>query len=166
MKLFLIAALSRNRVIGRANRLPWDLPADLTNFWQVTAGRPFIMGRRSFESPQALHSSSANIVLSRQEDWAVPRGAVRAGSWAEALRLAAATGAAEVFVLGGEAVFERAITTAERMYLTLVDAEVEGDAYFPVIEWDDWRLLESRRHAADARHAYAFAMNVYERISR
>lgn len=164
MRISLIAALSRNHVIGKDNQLPWDLPADLSNFRRITAGHPFIMGRKSFESPHALLSDTFNIILSRQETLRLPPRAVRADSWPEALRRAAATGAEEVFVLGGATVFARALPVAERLYLTLVDATLEGDAYFPPIDWSRWQLRESHHHGPDARHAYAFRMDVYEAL--
>ncbi len=164
IRLAMIAAMSRNRVIGRDNALPWHISADLKHFKRTTLGKPVVMGRKTFESIGRPLPGRTNIVVTRQEGYR-PEGVRVATSTASALALAddvaAADGAAEVMVIGGEQLYRSLLPHAERLYLTEVDAEVEGDAFFPELDacWevaseepgeeDDWRFrfVEYRRRA-------------------
>jgi dihydrofolate reductase len=159
--LYLIAAMSENGVIGQFNRLPWHLPDEWAHFRKVTEGKAFIQGRKSFEAADALHSSYKNVVLSRNEDLKSSAKTVRAGDLNEGIALLKDEN--EVFVLGGASVFEQALPLAEKLYLTIVHTTLEGDAYFPKINWDEWELISSEYHKTDERHDYAFSMNLYVR---
>lgn len=161
MKVAVIAAVARNGVIGRAGRLPWRLPADLRRFRRLTWGRPVIMGRRTFLAIGRPLPGRRNIVLSRNPAFR-PAGVEVAGSFADALALAGA--APEVFVIGGEEVYREALARADRLYLTCVDAEVEGDVRFPAVDLRRWRLVEEEAHPADGEHPYPFVFRVYERL--
>ena len=160
-KIALISAMSENQVIGINNRLPWTLPKDWENFRRVTAGKAFLMGRMSYITEDALLSSYRNIILSSQTDLPLCPQCERAANLSEAASLLA--NEKEYFILGGSKVYEQTMHWANYLYLTIVHAEVEGDAYFPKINWEKWELVESVRHEADAQHAYAFSLNEYRK---
>ncbi len=158
--LTLIAALARNRVIGRDNRLPWRLPADLRFFKQTTMGKPLLMGRLTWESIGRPLPGRRMIVLSRAPGYHAP-GCIVIHSLAEALP--AAGGVPEIMVIGGASVYAQSLPLAERLYLTQVETDLPGDAWFP--EWDarDWRLDWEEAHLADAEHAWPYRFQRWER---
>jgi dihydrofolate reductase len=132
----LIAALARNRVIGAGNRLPWHLPEDLKHFKRLTMGAPVIMGRKTHESIGKPLPGRRNIVVTRRPGarW---DGCETAASLEAALALAGDV--PEVFVIGGAELYAAALPRADRMHLTLLDADYEGDARFPDFDPGDWR---------------------------
>jgi dihydrofolate reductase len=156
----LVVAMARNRVIGRDNRLPWRLPADLAYFKEVTMGHPVIMGRRTFESIGKALPGRLNIVVSRNPQYRAP-GCTVVESLEAAWR--AAADAAEAFVIGGTSLFAEALPLADRIHLTEVDADVPGDTWFPEFDRSQWDEREVSRQAVDARHAYPFRIVVLER---
>lgn len=160
MKVSLILAMADNRVIGRDGGLPWHLPADLARFKELTVGHTIVMGRKTFESIGRPLPRRRSVVLSRDPGYRA-EGAEVAGSLEEALELAAEDG--EVFVIGGAAVLAEALALAERLYLTRVHADVEGDVVCPPLDDGSWRIVQEERHAADQRHAYPFTFQVYDR---
>lgn len=163
MRIALIAAAADNDVIGRNNDLPWRLPDEFRHFKRKTLRHHVIMGRRTWESQGAKPlPDRVNVVVTSQRDY-VAEGARVVGSLDEALELARAEGEDEAFVIGGTALFAEALPIADRMYLTRVHAEPEGDTRFPSFDADDWRVIEREEHAADARHAYAFTIMTLER---
>lgn len=156
--------MAENHVIGIDGRLPWQLPADLRRFKRLTVGHAVIMGRRTFDSVgRKPLADRRNIVLTRDPTYRAP-GADIAGSLEDALRLAG--DATEVFVAGGEAVYRAALPFADRLYLTIVHARVEGDTRFPAFDASDWRVIEHERHDADVHHAHPFTFRTLERRSR
>ena len=146
-RVAMIAAMARNRVIGRDNRLPWHLPEDLKYFRSMTWGKPIIMGRKTFESLGRPLPGRTNIVVSGQSDLELA-GARVTPSLDAALELAAAQagldGVDEIMVIGGATIYEQLIGRADRLYLTRVDAEPQGDAWFPQFNERQWRLVEER----------------------
>lgn len=156
----LVVAVARNRVIGRANALPWRLPDDLAYFKRVTLGHPVVMGRRTYESIGKPLPGRRNIVVTRQADFEAP-GCVVVHSLDEAWQ--AAADADEVCVIGGTTLFEETLPVADVLHLTEVEAEVDGDTYFPPFDRGAWRETEVLRHAADERHAYPFRIVRLER---
>ncbi len=152
--------MARNRVIGRDNHLPWRLPADLAYFKQVTMGHPVIMGRRTWESIGRPLPGRQNIVVSRNPDYSAP-GATVVGSLDDAWR--AAGDVDEACVIGGTSLFAEALPLADRIHLTEVDAEVEGDTYFPPFDRSQWVEREVARQARDDCHVYPFRIVVLER---
>ena len=158
--LTLVAALDRNRVIGREGRLPWHLPADLRFFKQTTMGKPLLMGRRTWNSIGRPLPGRRMIVLSRDPAYRA-EGCAMAQSLDEALEIARP--AAEIMVIGGATLFEQTLPLAARLYLTRVEAEVPGDTWFP--EWDEreWRLDWEEAHPADAQHAWPYRFQRWER---
>ena len=160
MKRSLVVAMDRNRVIGRDNHLPWRLPADLAYFKRVTMGHPVIMGRRTWESIGQPLPGRHNIVVSRTPGYEAP-GCTVVDSLDAAWQAAGA--ADEACVIGGTSVFAEALPVADRIHLTEVDAEVEGDTWFPQFDRGEWREREVERHAADARNEHAFRILVLDR---
>lgn len=148
----LIVAMSRNRVIGHANDMPWRLPADIAHFKRVTMGHPVIMGRKTYESIGKVLPGRTNIVVTRTPGWSAP-GCIAVSSLDAGY--AAARGADEVFVIGGGQLYGAALPGTDRIYLTEVDADLEGDTRFPEIVGSEWEETELARQPADARHAHA-----------
>lgn len=141
----MIAAMSRNRVIGVNNRLPWYLPEDLKRFKSLTQGKPLVMGRKTFESIGRALPGRLNIVITRDPHY--QREGIRVcHSLDEALQLAdhqaLIDGADEIMVMGGGEIYRQALVVADRLHLTEVDVEVEGDAFFPDFERDEWEEVE------------------------
>ncbi len=161
--LSIIAAMSENRCVGQDGHLPWKLPDEWAYFKKTTHGKPFLIGRTSYESPDGLYSSYRNVVVSSQKNLALPhQPAEQAHSLAEALALLADE--EEVFVLGGASIFEELLPRADKLYLTIVHTTVNGDAFFPEINWADWEEIYSDCHEADEKHEFAFSMKRYQRI--
>ncbi|MEE9130243.1 MAG: dihydrofolate reductase [Phycisphaerales bacterium] len=162
MKISVIAAMSENRVIGRDGALPWHLPADLARFKSITTGHTVIMGRKTFESVGQPLPNRRTIVITRNNDYQCA-GVFIAHGLDAALDHAARED--EIFILGGEAIYRIALPRADRLYLTIVHATIQGDTHFPPFDPDRWKLVEDERHEADDRHAYAFSFRRYERTS-
>ena len=160
MRRALVVAVARNGVIGRDNQLPWRLPDDLAYFKRVTMGRPVVMGRRTFESIGKALPGRANIVVTRNSSFRAP-GCTVVRSLDAAWK--AAGDADEACVIGGTSLFEEALPTADVIHLTEVEADVEGDTYFPPFDRSQWRETEVARHPADERHAYPFRIVRLER---
>lgn len=163
MRRSLVVAVARNGVIGRDNQLPWRLPDDLAYFKRATMGHPIVMGRRTWESIGKPLPGRTNIVVTHDPAYEAP-GCVVAHSLAEAWRAAEGVeGADEVCVIGGTSLFAETLPIADLIHLTEVEADVEGDTFFPDFDRSEWRETEVARHAADARHAYPFRIVRLER---
>ena len=160
MTLTLIAAMARNRVIGRGGAIPWRLPADLARFKRITMGRWLIMGRRTFDSIGRPLPGRTTVVVTRRQEWS-PAGVLVARSIDEAISLARDQD--EVFVAGGAEIYAATLERAARIRITLVEGDYDGDAWFPVIDPAVWRLTSQESHPGEAdRPAYRFLD--YERI--
>ena len=167
MKISLIWAMSRNRVIGRNNRLPWRLPKDTAFFRDTTMGKPVIMGRRTFESVGRPLAGRTNIVLSRS---GFAHDSTRTASTLEAaLKIAESQclidGVDECFVVGGADIYALALPRADRLYETLIDAEVEGDTFFPRYDAAQFTLVAKDDFTADGQHAFSFSIRVLDRAT-
>ena len=162
MKLSLIAAMDRNRAIGKGNALPWRLPDDLKRFKALTLGKPILMGRKTAQSLGRALPGRLNLVLTRSGQ--VPFDGMHAvASLVEALALAHDEGADELCVIGGGEIYALALPLATQLHLTLVDTEVSGaDAFFPCFDIGQWRETLREPHASDVRHASAFEFVDYE----
>jgi len=158
--LSIIAALAENRVIGRDNRLPWHLPADLAHFKRLTMGRPIIMGRRTWESLPGLLPHRTHIVVTRDRDYRVEGGFV-VHSIAQAVEFAG--DAEEIMVVGGANLYAQTIPLASRMYLTYVHQWVDGDSVFPDYEQSEWYEAACEDHAADERNPFPYSFVTLER---
>jgi dihydrofolate reductase len=167
MSVSLIAAVSENNVIGHKGRLPWHLPDDLQRFRKLTGGKTVIMGRKTYESLGQPLPNRRNIIVTRQEGYRA-EGCEVVHSLEEALRKASAPspqtpGMEEVFVIGGAELYRQALALAHRLYLTRVHAQVEGEVFFPEVDWLQWREVAREGHPADRRHPYPFTFLEYER---
>lgn len=147
MRVSLIVAASRNGVIGARGKLPWHLPADLQRFKKLTMGHPILMGRKTFESIGKPLPGRTNIVITRQKGFACC-GAVTASSLDEALRMCEKE--QEVFVIGGADIFAQALPLADRIYLTRIDQDFEGDAFLFKIDPTVWKEISREESPADS----------------
>ena len=136
MSIVIIAAVARNGVIGVEGGLPWRIPEDMARFKELTMGDVLIMGRATFESIGRPLPGRTNVVLTRREGWE-PEGVTVASSLDEALALEDARDR-DVYIAGGAEVYRAALSFADRMELTEVDDEPEGDTYFPSVDWTEW----------------------------
>ena len=168
--LSLIAAMSENRVIGRDGQLPWHLPADLRWFKKTTIGHHIIMGRKTFQSPGHPLPGRTSIILTRdvhyQPDVSIEHDDTEifiTNSLDDALTLVKESDDDEPFIIGGGEIYQSALPHVDRMYLTRVYAEVQGDAFFPEFNEDDWEIIEERHYERDARHEYAFTIQIMQR---
>ncbi|MFW2373756.1 MAG: type 3 dihydrofolate reductase [Gammaproteobacteria bacterium] len=159
MIISLIAAMDKNRLIGNENGLPWHLPADFKHFKQVTMGKPIVMGRKTFESIGKPLPGRKNIVISRT-GYTAP-GVTIVDSIDKAL--AEVADEDEVMVIGGASFYEQMIDQADRMYLTHVNAECEGDAWFPRFNMHNWDIVSQESYSADKENNYSFEMVIYQR---
>ena len=156
-----VLAAGRNDVIGKANGLPWHLPADLRYFKKVTLGHPIIMGRKTFDSVGKALPGRLNVVVTRSESFA-PEGVIVLRSIEEALERDYACD--EVFVVGGSEIFRQAMPRANRIYLTRIDHDFEGDTYFPKMNPDEWKLVSREAHEPDEKNKWPYAFEVWERV--
>jgi len=161
MRISLISALANNNVIGRNNRLPWQLPADLRRFKQLTLGKPIIMGRKTHESIGRLLPDRHNIIISREPEYQV-EGATVVNGLDEAL--AAAGDVDEVMIVGGANIYFQFLPRADRMYLTLIHADFEGDAFFPAYNRREWRTIVEEHHPADEENPWPYSFLTLQRI--
>ncbi len=163
MRISIMAAISLNRVIGYQNKLPWQhLPADWENLKQVTAGKKMIMGRKSYESPDRIYSDIGNVVVTQQVGYQVEPGFLVAHSLTQALALV--QGEEEIFILGGEKIFQQSLPLVHRMHLTVIQESFTGDTFFP--DFTSYPFVETHRtsHSADSRNPYDYDFVVYERL--
>lgn len=160
--LSLIVAMTENGVIGRGGDMPWRMSDDLRRFKRITLGHHIVMGRKTYDSIGRPLPGRTSIVISRQATYADPQ--VRAArSLDEALQLA--SGDHEVFITGGSQIFAMALPHVDRMYLTRIHCELDGDTHFPDVDWSRWRLIEQQTHRADDRNQYDYSFQTYERVS-
>ena len=162
MTISLIAALAKNRVIGKDNKLPWNLPEDLKHFRDLTLGKPMIMGQKTFESIGKALPNRVNIVLTRDKSFK-PEGCIVAYSVEEALKAAEDCECSEIMVIGGGNVFSQFLPLADKMYLTMIDEDFEGDAYFPEFDWSNWQEINRVENLPDKDNPYKYTFLELER---
>lgn len=161
MIISIITAMADNRVIGIENRLPWNLPADMKWFRQQTTGKPVLMGRKTYDSIGRPLPNRRNIIISRDPALVI-EGCEVAGSADAALELCREE--AEVMIIGGASFYEQMLPRADRLYLTLVHANVVGDAYFPAITPGEWHEISRSDHSADATNCFDYSFVIFERL--
>jgi dihydrofolate reductase len=153
VEIVIVAALDEGSVIGKGGALPWRLPADLKHFQRTTRGKPIVMGRKTFETLDEPLGDRLNVVMSRTEG--VIRGCVVARNAEEAIEAGRAAGAHELMIIGGATIYERFLPITDRMILTVVHDEFEGDTYFPDFDGDQWEVCASERRESDERNPSA-----------
>ncbi len=171
MRLSLIAAMAENRVIGINNTLPWKLPSDMRWFRQHTLGKPVIMGRKTFESfGGRTLPERTNIVITRDAGYTA-EGAVVVNSIEQALDAARnvagepCDGNGEAMIIGGASFYAQMLDKVDRMYLTFVEAKIDGDAWFPAYNPAQWQQVECIDVAADEKNAFPHHFVIFDRKS-
>jgi len=163
MALSLIVAMTRSGVIGRGGTLPWKLSGDLKRFKALTMGHAIVMGRKTYESLGRPLPGRTSIVVTRQSGFHAAAEVLVAHSLAEALHRGAQDD--RPFVIGGAEIYAQSLPHVTDLYVTWVEAEVDGDTWFPPIDWKEWREASCERHSADAKNQYDYSFCVYHRLS-
>lgn len=160
-RVSIIVAMSRGGVIGRDNRLPWHLPADLKRFKALTMGHTIVMGRKTWDSINRLLPGRRTVVVTRN-----PALRIEGATVVASLPAALATGGDddEIFIIGGEEIFRQGMAHADRIYLTIVEGQFEGDTHMPAIDPAHWRRVSSESHPATDANPLAWRFEVHERI--
>lgn len=158
MSLSIIAAMSANRVIGINNTIPWKLPEDLKYFKKLTLGKSIIMGRKTFESIGRALPSRENIVMTQQQTYQV-QGVKVAHSLKEAIELAENP---EIFIIGGAEIYKQSLPLVETVYLTLIEKNFDGDAYFPKLDFKVWQLVQEENHYSESEK-FAYKFQIYKK---
>ncbi len=156
----IIVAASTNNVIGVQGELPWKISDDLKRFKALTMGKPIVMGRLTWESIGRALPGRQNIVITRRPGFSA-EGCDVVDSPAAAL--AVAGDAAEIMIIGGSQIYGLFLSKAERLHVTRVHTEIDGDAFFPTIDENEWELISSESHDASDKNQFAFDFQTYER---
>ena len=162
MILSQVVAAAENNAIGKSNQLLWTLPNDMKFFKNTTWGMPVIMGRKTYESLGKPLAGRTNIIITRKQNWQ-PEGVFVANDIREAMATAAKTDAKEAFIIGGGEIYKQTMPLTQRLYLTRVHTTIEGDTFFPEFNKADWELLSQLDFTADAKHAYDYSFQVWQR---
>ena len=163
MHLSLLVAASTNNAIGKEGKLLWHLPNDLKYFKNITWAMPVVMGRKTFESVNKPLPGRINIVITKKQGWYAENVWV-AKDIDNALALAAATNCKEIFIIGGGEIYKQTMGLANKIYITRVHAELEGDTFFPVIENKKWKLSRKDDFEKDEKHQYDYSFEIWEKI--
>lgn len=165
MIISLIVAASTNNAIGKDNKLLWHLPNDMKFFKNTTWGMPVVMGRKTFEALAGEPLPGRfNFVITRNKGWNPGRDKVQvAPDLAAALKMAADTDCKETFVIGGGEIYKESMSIADRIYMTRVHVNLDGDTFFPVIDEASWTMTSHLDFPADEKHAYAYSFQLWER---
>jgi len=159
----MIYARSRNHCIGKEGRIPWRLPDDFAHFKKTTMGKPIIMGRKTYEDHESALPGRLNIVVTRQKEYKVVEGIEVTDSLQAAIDMASQT-SDEIFIIGGVAFFTAAYQRADTVYETIVDADIDGDAFLPEFDYSAWRSELIEDHPADDKHKFGFKVYKHLRI--
>ena len=165
MIISIIAAVAKNRVIGKANDLPWRLPDDMKFFMQTTNGHHVIMGRKNYESlPEKFKPlpNRTNIVVTRQKNYGAT-GCTAVHELSDGINLAKANDEKELFIIGGAEIYKLALPITDTLYLTEIDAEIDGDTFFPEWNKQNWKEISRQHHPVDSKHKFAFDFVVYKK---
>jgi len=158
--LSLIVAMTENNVIGRDGDMPWRLSADLRRFKQITMGHHMLMGRKTFDSIGRVLPGRTTVVISRSATYDDSNVRV-ARSLDEALEIAADD--EEVFVVGGAQIYSLALPKVDRLYVTRIHCDLEGDTHFPDVDWNAWELIDEQRCEADEKNDHDYSFLTYQR---
>ena len=159
-----IAAMDKNRVIGKDNAIPWYLPADLRFFKRTTLGHHILMGRKNYQSLGKPLPKRTNVVITRNP-YFISSGCIVTHSIEEALQVAHNNGEEEAFIIGGGEIYAQAMPITQRLYLSEIDAEFEGDVFFPEFDLTEWSLTSEEFNPPDLKNKYPFTVRIYERNS-
>jgi dihydrofolate reductase len=157
-----IVAMAHDRVIGKDNDIPWYLPADLQHFKKITLNHHIIMGRNCYNSIGKPLPKRTNIIVTR-DAYFISSNCIIARSITEALQVAHAHGEEEVFIIGGGQIYEQTEELWDKLYITEVDLKVDGDIYFPEVDYSQWNLLTEESHNTDEKNEWAYTFKEYAR---
>ena len=160
MKISIIAAMDKNRLIGNNNQLPWHLPADLKHFKQLTINKPVIMGRKTFDSIGKPLVDRLNIIITRDNKWSHDH-CFMAHSLPHAIELAGE--APEIMIIGGKTIYEQALPIATHLYLTQINGCFEGNVYFPKWNNSEWTIIDQSTHLPDEKNTHEYLFVTYSR---
>ena len=157
-----IVAVTKNGVIGKDNDIPWDLPKDMRYFKRTTLNHHIIMGRKNYEAMGNPLPKRTNIILTR-DPFYISSSCLVAHSVEEALSMAYDNKEKEAFIIGGAQIYEASMPYWDKFYITEIDAEIEGDVYFPPVDYKEWNLISEEKHTKDESNPYDFIFKIYER---
>lgn len=163
MKITAIVAMSKNRVIGIKNEIPWYLQDDFKFFKKVTLNHHIIMGRKTFESIKKSLSQRTNIVITRNPKFNA-YNVILANSLENSISIAKYNGETEVFIIGGGEIYKQSLSILDKIYLTEVDVEIKGDTFFPELNLEEWRVSDILKHSKDSKNNYDFSIKLYEKL--
>lgn len=164
LKISMIWAMDEQWLVGKQNRLPWRLPADLTYFMNVTMGHTIIMGRKTFESFPKPLPGRKSVIITRNENYIAPEGCVVVHSMQEAIEHVQASGVAECFIIGGAEIYKQFLPIADRLYVTRIEGKFDGDTYFPHFTETNWRIVSSKEGTVNEANPIPHKFEVYERV--
>lgn len=160
MKISIIVAMDNNRVIGINNTLPWRLPADLKNVKKITMGHSIVMGRKNYESIGRPLPGRRNIILTRNNNYSVA-GCEIVHSIEEVINLC--EGEEEIFIFGGEQIYNLFLPLTDKIYLTKINNEFDGDTFFPEINFNEWKEVSFENGEKDEKNPYHYTFHVFEK---
>ncbi len=162
----MIAAIDKNRLIGNGPHIPWDLPADLLHFREMTIGKLVVMGRKTFETLPKPLAKRKNIILTRNRNYTVPKECIVAHSVVDVIstaRTLSLNATRELMICGGGPIYAAFLSYASRLYLTQIHAVFEGDVYFPEFDWNEWEEVSRTDHGADEKNPHRYSFLILER---
>lgn len=165
MTISAIVATAKGNVIGKDNDIPWYLPADLKYFKKQTLNHHIIMGRKTYQSIGRPLPKRTNIVITR-DPFFIATNCIVCSSVEDALEIAQDNGEQEAFIIGGGMIYELTQQYWDRVYLTEVDLEVEGDIYFPALKEEEWKLISSNPQKADEKNEFDYTFKIFERVEK
>ncbi len=162
MKISSIVAIGKNNVIGKDNQIPWYLPEDLKWFKRQTLGHAVIMGRKCFESIGRPLPKRSNIIITRDVFY-LAQGCEIVHSLSEGIAKAASEGETEAFIIGGGEIYTQSMALVDKIYLTEVEIDVEGDVFFPMLNLSEWQLVLEEKHIKDEKNEWNYTFKIFER---
>src|SRR5699024_11154585 len=161
----LIAAMGSNRVIGADNDMPWSLPRDLAHFKKVTTGHTLVMGRKTFESIGRPLPNRRNVILTRQTNLQLPEEVEIISNLDTVFEWTRENPEEEIFIVGGGELYKQALAYANRLYITRINEDFEGDTFFPTFNKDEWKIVEKTQGITDQNNPYDYTFLTYERCN-
>jgi dihydrofolate reductase len=163
MTISAIVATAKNGIIGKDNEIPWYLPADFAYFKRVTLNHHIIMGRNCYESIGRPLPKRTNIIVTRNPFY-IASGCIMVHSITEGLQIAQQNEETEAFIIGGGEIYKQTMHLLDKIYLTEVDLDTEGDVFFPELNPTEWRLISEEKHLKDEKNDWNFTFKIFERI--
>lgn len=163
MTISCIVAVAKNNVIGKDNDIPWYLPADLKYFKKITSGHHIIMGRKCYQSIGRPLPNRTNVIITR-DPFFISTNCLVAHSIEEALNLAYENGEKECFIIGGGTIYEQTKDLWDKLYITTVDIEPEGDIYFSELDYTKWKTVSEEHHTKDEKNTFDYTFKLLERF--